>query len=160
LQGLMKGPEVRDMTIAIASDHRGYDAKKWLVPLVKKMGHDVIDFGCEGTTAVDYCDFAIPVGEAVISGQAEVGILLDGSGIGMSVCANKVPGVRAALVHDEITARRAREHNHCNILCLGTDLLSDDHIRTIVDIFLTTAFEDGRHAKRIEKISAYERRGK
>jgi ribose 5-phosphate isomerase B len=124
------------------------------------MGHEVMDFGCEGSTAVDYSDFAIPVGESVASGQAEVGILLDGSGIGMSVCANKVHGVRAALVHDEITARRAREHNHCNILCLGTDLLSDDHIRTIVDIFLTTPFEDGRHAKRIEKILKYENRGR
>jgi len=147
------------MTVAIACDHRGIEAKKRLVPLLQKFGHAVSDFGCEAGGAVDYADFAIPVGEAVASGSADIGILLDGSGIGMSVCANKVRGVRAALVYDEVTARRAREHNHCNILCLGTDLLNEDHIRTIVEIFLTTPFELGRHLKRVEKIHAYEKRG-
>ncbi|MDP9172382.1 MAG: ribose 5-phosphate isomerase B [Planctomycetota bacterium] len=145
------------MKVAIACDHRGYEAKKKLIPLLKKLGHEVEDFGCEGTNSVDYPDFAIPTARAVAEGKQEVGILLDGSGIGMTIAANKVRGVRAGLVHDEITARRAREHNHCNMLCLGTDLLSEDQIRQIVEIFLSTATSDGRHAKRIEKLREFEK---
>jgi ribose 5-phosphate isomerase B len=144
------------MKIALACDHRGYEAKRRLTPLLKKLGHEVEDFGCEGQNAVDYPDFAAPVARAVVNGSAEVGILMDGSGIGMSIAANKFHGVRAALVHDEVTSRRAREHNHCNILCIGTDLLSEDQIRQIVEIFLSTGFADGRHVKRIEKLAAIE----
>ena len=109
---------------------------------------DAIGFAC------DYPDFAAPVARAVAAAQAEIGILMDGSGIGMSIAANKVAGVRAALAHDEVTARRAREHNHCNVLCLGTDLLSEDQIRQIIEIFLSTGFGDGRHARRVEKSAA------
>jgi ribose 5-phosphate isomerase B len=144
------------MKVAVANDHRGYEAKRRLVPLLKKLGHEVEDFGCEGASAVDYPDYAGPVARAVVKGDADVGILMDGSGIGMSIAANKFCGVRAALVHDEVTSRRAREHNHCNVLCLGTDLLSEDQIRQIVEIFLSTGFADGRHLKRIEKLKAIE----
>ena len=144
------------MRIAVANDHRGYEAKRRLLPVLRKLGHEIEDFGCEGTTAVDYPDYAAPVARAVAKGQADVGVLMDGSGIGMSVAANKFCGVRAALVHDEITARRAREHNHCNVLCLGTDLLSEDQIRQIAEIFLSTNFTDGRHLRRIEKLKAIE----
>ena len=145
------------MKIAVACDHRGYEAKRKLLPLLKKMGHEVCDFGCEGTTAVDYPDMAAPAARAVSSGDYEVGVLLDGSGIGMCVAANKIDGIRAALVHDDVTARRAREHNHCNVLCLGTDLLGEDHIRSIVEIFLATAYGEGRHARRVEKVTDLER---
>ena len=138
------------MKLAVACDHRGYDAKRKLLPVLKKLGHEVQDFGCEGVTPVDYPDYAAPAARAVAGGGCDIGILLDGSGIGMSVAANKIAGVRAALVHDEVTARRAREHNHCNILCLGTDLLSEDQIRYIVEIFLTTGYGDGRHARRVD----------
>ena len=144
------------MKIAVACDHRGYEAKRKLIPLLKKLGHEIEDFGCDSTAAVDYPDFALPAAKAVANGTHEMGILLDGSGIGMSVAANKVRGVRAGLVHDEVTARRAREHNHCNVLCLGTDLLSEDQIRQIVGIFLTTDFGDGRHVRRIEKLRTFE----
>lgn len=144
------------MRIAVACDHRAYEAKRRLLPVLKKLGHDVQDFGCEGTTAVDYPDFAAPAARAVAGGRCDVGILMDGSGIGMSVTANKVNGIRAALVHDEVTARRAREHNHCNVLCLGTDLLGEDQVRQIVEIFLGTGFGDGRHLKRLEKLLAVE----
>jgi ribose 5-phosphate isomerase B len=144
------------MKVVIANDHRGYEAKRRIVPVVKRLGHQLEDLGCEGSTAVDYPDFAAPVARAVASGSADVGILMDGSGIGMSIAANKFVGVRAALVHDEVTARRAREHNHCNVLCLGTDLLSEDQIRQIVEIFLSTGFADGRHVRRIEKLKAIE----
>jgi ribose 5-phosphate isomerase B len=145
------------MNIAIACDHRGFEAKKKLIPFLKKLGHEVKDFGCEGTAAVDYPDFAIPAAKAVADGTHHLGILLDGSGIGMSVAGNKVQDIRAGLVHDEITAHRAREHNHCNVLCLGTDLLSEHQIGKIVEIFLTTPWGEGRHTRRVEKLRDYER---
>ncbi len=145
------------MTIAVACDHRGYEAKRKLVPLLKKLGHTVVDMGCDGSGSVDYPDYAAPAARAVAEGNAEIGILLDGSGIGMSITANKIPGIRAALAHDEVTARRAREHHHCNVLCLGTDLLNEDHIRSIVEIFLSTGFAEGRHARRVAKVCDVER---
>jgi len=145
------------MKLAVACDHRGFEAKRKLLPLLKKLGHEVSDFGCDSTTAVDYPDLAAPAARAVADGSCDVGILLDGSGIGMSIAANKIDGVRAALVHDDVTARRAREHNHCNILCLGTDLLSEDHIRSIVEIFLATEYGNGRHTRRVEKLKELER---
>ncbi|MGD0464040.1 MAG: RpiB/LacA/LacB family sugar-phosphate isomerase [Tepidisphaeraceae bacterium] len=145
------------MNIAVACDHRGFEAKKKLLPLLKKLGHQVQDFGCESTAAVDYPEYAIAAAKAVASGSHDMGILLDGSGIGMSVAGNKVRDIRAGLVHDEITAHRAREHNHCNVLCLGTDLLSEDQIRRIVEIFLCTPCGEGRHARRVEQLRAFER---
>jgi len=144
------------MKLAVACDHRGYEAKRRLLPLLKKLGHELEDFGCDGTAAVDYPDHAAPAARAVAEGRCDAAILMDGSGIGMSVAANKVCGVRAALAHDEVTARLAREHNHCNALCLGTDLLSEDQIRQIVEIFLTTDFAEGRHARRVGKLKALE----
>ena len=145
------------MKIAVACDHRGYEAKRKLLPMLKRLGHEVRDFGCESTASVDYPDYAIPAARAVADGTHDLGILLDGSGIGMSVAANKVRGVRAGLVHDTITAHRAREHNHCNVLCMGTDLLSEEQIRQIVEIFLSTPFGEGRHVRRIDKLSEFER---
>ena len=144
------------MKVAVASDHRGFEAKRRLLPILRQQGHEVIDFGCDGPASCDYPDFAVPAARAVTEKQAEIGILMDGSGIGMSIAANKVRGIRAALVHDELTARRAREHNHCNVLCLGTDLLSEELIRQIVQIFLTTQFEENRHSRRIEKLAKLE----
>ena len=144
------------MKLAVASDHRGFEAKRRLLPLLRQHGHDVMDFGCDNNAACDYPDFAAPAARAVVNGQAEIAILMDGSGIGMSIAANKIRGVRAALAHDEVTARRAREHNHCNVLCLGTDLLSEEQIRQIVQIFLTTGFGDGRHNRRIDKLAQIE----
>jgi ribose 5-phosphate isomerase B len=145
------------MKLAVACDHRGFEAKRKLIPLLKKMGHEVTDFGCEGTNAVDYPDYAAPAARAVAAEQCAAGILMDGSGVGMCITANKIDGIRAALVHDEITARHAREHNHCNVLCLGTDLLGEDHIRRIIEIFLSTSFGEGRHVRRIEKLKELER---
>src|SRR5690242_17155902 len=140
------------MKLAVACDHRGYEAKRRLLPVLRQQGHEITDFGCEAPSACDYPDFAAPAARAVASGACEAAILMDGSGIGMSVAANKIHGVRAALVHDEVTARRAREHNHCNVLCLGTDLLSEELIRNIVQIFLTTEFGNGRHVRRVQKL--------
>ena len=145
------------MKLAIACDHRGFEPKRRLLPVLQSLGHQVEDFGCHASNAVDYPDHAAPAARSVADGVADVAILLDGSGIGMSVAANKVRGIRAGLVHDEVTARRAREHNHCNILCLGTDLLSEDQIRQIIEIFLTTNFENGRHKRRVQKVCDIER---
>ena len=112
------------MKVAVASDHRGFEGKKKLLPILTAMGHHITDLGCSSGAACDYPDFAAPLAQAIADGQYDVGILLDGTGIGMSIVANKIDGVRAALAHDEVTARRARTHNHCNVLCVGTDLIS------------------------------------
>lgn len=144
------------MKVALACDHRGFEAKQRLKPMLSKMGHEVIDFGCDGSTNVDYPDHGAPAAHAVAIGQCEVGILLEGSGIGMAIVANKVPGVCAVLAHDEFTARRSREHHHCNVVCIGADLLSEDQIRGIVHIFLDTPSQTGRHKRRIEKIRQLE----
>jgi len=145
------------MKVALACDHRGYEAKRRLLPVIKRLGHEVEDFGCDSPAACDYPDFAAPAARAVAENRCDVGVMLDGSGIGVSIVANKINGVRAALAHDEVTARRSREHNHCNVLCLGTDLLSEDQIRQIVEIFLGTPYVPGRHDRRVEKIKQIER---
>jgi ribose 5-phosphate isomerase B len=147
------------MRIAVASDHRGFDAKKRLVvPLLQKAGHEIVDFGCDSTDVCDYPDFAAPAAVAVAKGECEIGVLLDGTGIGMSIVANKIAGIRAALAHDDVTARVAREKNHCNVLCVPADLVGEKQIKDIVEIFLNAKFTDGRHAKRLEKIKALEKK--
>lgn len=140
------------MRIALGCDHRGFEGKRILSPVLKKWGHEVRDFGCQSVAPCDYPDYAGAVAVAVAAGESDAGILLDGSGIGMSIAANKVAGIRAALVHDEITARLAREYNHCNVLCIGTDLLSTEQLRTIVQIFLSSNFVEGRHVRRVAKV--------
>lgn len=144
------------MKVAIACDHRGFEAKRRLVPMIGKLGHELADFGCHDTTGVDYPDIGAAAARAVSAGDCEIGVLLEGSGIGMAIVANKIHGVRAVLAHDEFTARRSREHHHCNIVCIGADLLSEDQIRTIVEIFLQTPSETGRHLRRIDKIRKIE----
>ncbi|HMB95843.1 MAG TPA: RpiB/LacA/LacB family sugar-phosphate isomerase [Tepidisphaeraceae bacterium] len=144
------------MKVAIACDHRGYEAKMKLLPTLQRLGHTVSDFGCDGSTSVDYPDVASPAAQAVANGDCEVGVLLEGSGIGMTIVANKFNGVRAVHAHDEFTARRSREHHHCNVLCIGADLLSDEQLRVIVEIFLSSSCEPGRHKRRIEKIRQIE----
>jgi ribose 5-phosphate isomerase B len=145
------------MKLAIACDHRGYEAKRKLLPVLKKLGHEITDMGCDSTQSADYPELAAAASRAVACGAAEIGILLDGSGVGMSIAANKIDGIRAALIHDEVTSRRSREHNHCNVLCLGCDLLSEDQIRNITEIFLTSTFQEGRHARRVEQVNALEK---
>jgi ribose 5-phosphate isomerase B len=147
------------MKIAIGSDHRGYEAKTRLAALLRQLGHDVLDVGPEGKESVDYPDFAFQVAEAVSSKRAERGILLCGTGIGMCIAANKVHGVRAAPCHDSITAEMSRRHNDANILCLSADLLGEDLMERMVRIWLATAFEGGRHARRVDKIVRFEAGG-
>ena len=144
------------MKIALGSDHRGYDAKRHLLDFLSKHHHEVEDLGCHSLVAVDYPDIAHAVGMAVARRACEVGILLDGSGIGMCVAANKVQGILAAHVSDEFSARRAREHYHCNIICIAADLHGSSAIRRAVGVFLTAGPAHGRHARRVEKVQQIE----
>ena len=145
------------MKIAIACDHRGYTVKQHIVSQIADRGHEVLDFGTDNPKACDYPDYGIPAAKAVAMGQADRGILIDGSGIGMSIIANKLPGIRAAICHDELTAEISRRHNNANILCFAADLLGDELIRRIIDAWLLTPFEQGRHSRRVEKLAQLER---
>jgi ribose 5-phosphate isomerase B len=144
------------MRIAIGSDHRGFDVKKRVVPLLRQAGHEVLDMGPEGSDSVDYPDYAFQVAQAVSEGRVDRGILICGTGIGMCIAANKVPGVRAAPCHDSITAEMSRRHNNANVLCLSADLLGDELIDRMIRIWLETDFEGGRHARRVDKIVRFE----
>ena len=143
------------MRIAIGCDHRGLNLKQFVVKLIGEAGHSYEDFGCYTTEPVDYPDIAKGVAEAVAKGEFECGILICGTGIGMSIAANKVKGIRAASCHDAFSARRARQHNDANILCLSAEE-GKARIPAIVEIFLTTEFEGGRHQQRLDKIKAME----
>lgn len=124
--------------------------------MLKSKGYEVQDMGTDGPVSCDYPDAAYPTCKAVTSGGADMGILLCGTGIGMSITANKVRGIRAACCHDELTAQMARRHNDANILCLPADLVGEELTRRIVEVWLNTAFEGGRHDRRIRKIADYE----
>ena len=145
------------MRIAIGSDHRGFQLKERIGAMLKKAGHEIFDAGCAGTESVDYPDYAFPVAERVSSGQADRGILVCGSGIGMSIAANKVPEVRAALCRTVEDARMTREHNDSNVLALSESSTEDPDLERLVMVWLETAFEGDRHQRRIDKIHAYER---
>ncbi|MBA3303561.1 MAG: ribose 5-phosphate isomerase B [Actinomycetota bacterium] len=144
------------MRIAIASDHAGFALKSALVAWLDERHHDVLDLGTTSTEPVDYPAFCAAAGRAVVEGRAEVGIVLGGSGQGEAIAANKVRGVRAALCHDELSARLAREHNDANVLSLGGRLVSEYVAFGILAVFLATDFEGGRHAARIEQLRTIE----
>lgn len=141
------------MKVAIGSDHAGFEMKESLKEYVKSLGHEVEDFGAQSCDPVDYPDIGYRVAKDVASGRFERGVLICGTGIGMSIVANKVPGVRAALVGDVESARLAREHNDANVLTLGARIIRLELARDIVRIFLETGFAGGRHARRVEKIA-------
>lgn len=138
--------------IVIASDHAGVDLKARLIELIGEAGHEIQDLGPAATGSVDYPDYAHAVAEAVADGRADRGILICGTGIGMSLAANRHPRIRAALCHDALTAEMARLHNDANVLCVGARTTGEAVVEQIVRIFLTTAFEGGRHQRRVEKI--------
>mgnify|MGYP005663964537 CR=1 FL=1 len=140
------------LDIAIASDHAGVEMKLHLVKFLLKRGHNVIDMGVRRKVRVDYPDYGKKVAKAVSEGEVPLGILICGSGIGMSIVANRYKGVRAALVHDHYTARMAKAHNNANILCLGARVIAKELAEELVEVWLETKFEGGRHAQRLEKI--------
>jgi len=145
------------MKIALGTDHRGYHVKERLKNFLLEQGHDVADCGCPSDKSCDYPDYSIPPCLKVTRGQADRAVLLCGSGIGMTMTANKVAGIRAALCHDELTAEMSRRHNDANVLCLPADLLGDELIRRMIQVWVNTPFDGGRHARRVKKIMAAER---
>lgn len=145
-------------TIAIASDHAGVALKAELVSELAKLGLPTLDLGPADTTSVDYPDYAAKVAAAVIDKRASLGVLICGSGIGMSIAANKVPGIRAAVCRSEYEARVARQHNDANVLCLGARVTGGSLAIEILKDFVEAAFEGGRHAQRVEKIAQIETR--
>ncbi len=147
------------MNIAISCDHRGFQAKESLRTYLESKGIHVQDFGCKDANSCDYPDSAIPAAQAVARAECDRGILMCGTGIGMSITANKVHGIRAALCHDELTAELSRRHNDANVLCLPADLIGQALIRRVVDVWLKTEFEAGRHERRIAKIAEFEHNG-
>lgn len=144
------------MKIALGADHRGSNSIKILHDKLAREGHQVTTLGECSAQPCDYPDNAFKVGNAVAAGRADLGILVCGTGIGMSMAANKIKGVRAAVAHDELTAQLSRSHNDANILCLSADLLGQRLIEQIVDVWVKTPFEGGRHARRVRKIAAIE----
>lgn len=147
------------MNVALSSDHRGFSAKEHIKAHLQSAGHHVIDLGCDSPASCDYPDTGLAGAQSVASGEADLGILFCGTGIGMSIAANKVRGIRAALCHDELTAEMSRRHNDANILCLPADLLGDELIRRVVDAWLRTEYEGGRHDRRLQKITDFENNG-
>ncbi len=144
------------MKLYIASDHAGFAVKDFVKELFEKRGYEVVDLGPQSADRVDYPDFAKKVAEAVASNEGSQGVLICGTGIGMSIAANKVKGIRAAEVHDYYTAQMARAHNDANVLCFGERVVGKGVIESIVEAWCTTEFEGGRHAQRVAKIMALE----
>ena len=144
------------MKIAVGSDHRGFEAKQQIRAIITQLGHECIDVGTSDSNPVDYPDLAYPAAMAVSEGQADRAILVCGTGIGMSIAANKIKGIRAALCHDELSAQISRDHNDANVLCISGDLISEVLLRQMVEVWLSTEFSSGRHLRRVNKITAIE----
>ena len=147
------------MRISVGSDHRGLEVKNRLTELLARLGHEVSDEGTNSSVSVDYPDIASAVAEKVARGEVERGILVCGTGIGMSITANKFRGVRAATCNDAVTAEISRRHNDANVLCLSGDLLGQRNIDRLIEVWINTKFEAGRHARRLDKIAQIERNG-
>ncbi|TAN45209.1 MAG: ribose 5-phosphate isomerase B [Nitrospirae bacterium] len=144
------------MHIAIGSDHAGLEMKREVISVLKDLGHEYTDYGTDTPDSVDYPDFGEKVSSAVSTGKIERGILICGTGIGMSIVANKFPNVRAALCNELFSARMSRLHNDANILVLGGRIIGKDLAKEIVKTWLTTSFEGGRHGNRLKKICLIE----
>lgn len=144
------------MKIAIGSDHRGFDIKQQIMAIATEMGHECIDVGASDNNPVDYPDLAYLAATAVSKNEADRAILTCATGIGMSMAANKVRGIRAALCHDELSAQISRDHNNANVLCLSADQIGVVLLRKMVEVWLSTEFSGGRHERRVKKIEAIE----
>ena len=144
------------MKIVLGSDHRGFLTKTRLKTFLEGLGHEVVDCGSDSDEPCDYPDLAVSPCRMVAGSEADRAILFCGSGIGMTMVANKVPGIRAALCHDELTAEMSRRHNNANVLCLPADLRGEELIRRMADVWLKAPFEGGRHKRRVEKIMQIE----
>ena len=144
------------MKIAIASDHRGFEAKERILAQLAELHHEIRDFGTKSADTCDYPDYAAMAAQAVSNGDVDRAVLIGGKGIGMSIVANKFNRVRAALCYDEVSAEMSRRHNNANILCLSGDLLGEHLASRMIEVWLATPFDEGRHARRIDKITQIE----
>jgi len=144
------------MKIAVASDHRGFNVKDRILSQVAELHHEARDYGPSNSDICDYPDFGAKAAQAVSTGEVDRAILICGSGIGMCIIANKFRGVRAALCHDDLSAEMSRRHNDANVMCLSADLLGERLASRMIELWLSTPFEGGRHARRIAKIAEYE----
>lgn len=144
------------MRIALGADHRGFLLREKVLELLRQWGHEVLDVGTFSPETTDYPDVAAAVCEKIVHGEAERGILVCGTGLGMCIAANKFRGVRAAPCHDDLTAEMSRRHNDANVLCLSADLLGEKLVQRMVGLWLSTPFEGGRHARRVAKIAEIE----
>lgn len=146
------------MKLGIGCDHGGFDLKEALVVTLREQGHEVTDFGCYDKSSIDYPDYVFPVAEAVVRGELDRGIVICTTGIGVSIAANKVHGIRCALISDEYSARLTREHNDTNMIAFGAHVTTLERAKGMLDIWLNVAFSHGeRHQRRIDKISGYEK---
>ena len=144
------------MRIAVGSDHRGFETKQRIKAIISELGHECIDFGTNDSNPVDYPDPAYLVSMALSKNQADRAILICATGLGMSIAANKIKGIRAALCHDELSAQISRDHNDANVLCISADQVGEVLLRKIVEVWLNTEFSGGRHERRVRKIKAIE----
>lgn len=142
------------MKVAIGSDHGGFDLKETVAAAIRELGHEVVDYGVQDRTSVDYPDYAAKVAAAVVSKECEQGVLICGTGIGMSIAANKIHGIRAALCNEIFSAQMAREHNDANVLCVGARVVGPSVAEGIVRAYFTSSFAGGRHANRVAKLIA------
>ena len=148
------------MKIAIAADHGGFELKDSMVEYIKSLGNEVVDLGTNSADSVDYPDYAKKVCEEIQKGNSDLGILICGTGIGMSLAANKFEGIRAACVSDVYSAKMSRNHNNANVLCIGARVIGDEVAKLIIKTFLENEFEAGRHKRRVDKILAFEKENK
>lgn len=148
------------MKIAIASDHGGFELKDSMVEYIKSLGNEVMDLGTNSADSVDYPDYAKKVCEEIQQENSDLGILICGTGIGMSLAANKFEGIRAACVSDVYSAKMSRNHNNANVLCIGARVIGDEVAKLIIKTFLENEFEAGRHQRRVDKIMAIEKENK
>lgn len=144
------------MKVAIGSDHAGYEAKTQVIPYLKELGFEVVDFGTNSNESCDYPEFGYKVAKAVQSGECEKGIVICSTGIGISISANKVKGIRCSLCTNEFTAEMTRRHNDSNVLAMGAKVVSFEEMKKIIKIYFSTDFEGGRHANRVNKITQIE----
>lgn len=148
------------MKVAIAADHGGFELKDSMVEYIKSLGNEVVDLGTNSADSVDYPDYAKKVCEEIQQGNSDLGILICGTGIGMSLAANKFEGIRAACVSDVYSAKMSRNHNNANVLCIGARVIGDEVAKLIIKTFLENEFEAGRHQRRVDKIMAFEKENK
>lgn len=144
------------MKVIITGDHAGMTLRNEAISVLEELGYEYLDVGADGSSSVDYPDYGIPAAERVANGEFDRGIFICGTGIGISISANKVKGIRCALVHDVFSAKATREHNDANVLAMGERVIGPGLAREIIYAFLTTEFEGGRHTNRVNKISDYE----